>query len=94
MESGLFRFASSLGVLRVAPMFVTGSRWTFVALASSRRARWFRFCRVSVSSSPVKCVQVKGLQVSLTSMYERFEASNLLLLSVAPPPSRPFLQAL
>ncbi|KAG2264042.1 hypothetical protein Bca52824_071121 [Brassica carinata] len=31
--------------------------------SSSRRA-----C-VSVSSSPVKCVQVKGLQVSLTSMF-------------------------
>ncbi|KAF3593987.1 hypothetical protein DY000_02025495 [Brassica cretica] len=71
-----------------------GSRWTFVAMASSRRARWPRFCRVSVSSSPVKCVQVKGLEVSLTSMYGRFEASNLLLLSVAPPPSIPFLQAL
>ncbi|KAL0658227.1 hypothetical protein Bca4012_078812 [Brassica carinata] len=41
-----------------------GSRWTFVAMASSSR----RAC-VSVSSSPVKCVQVKGLQVSLTSMF-------------------------
>lgn len=69
LESGLLRGASSVGVLRVVPSFVSASRLTLVGLASARRARGSCFSRVSVSSSPVKCVQVKGLQVSITSLW-------------------------
>ena len=69
LESGLLRYVSSLGVPRVAPSLVSASRLTLFDLASARHARWSRFSRVPVSSSLVKCVHVKSLQVSTTSMW-------------------------
>ncbi|CAN6927277.1 unnamed protein product [Brassica oleracea var. botrytis] len=69
LESGLLWYVSSLGVPRVAPSLVSASRLTLFDLASARHARWSRFSRVPASSSLVKCVNVKSLQVSTTSMW-------------------------
>ena len=46
-----------------------GSRLTIDDFVSSRRARWSWSCRVSVSSPPVKCVQVKSRWFSSSSMF-------------------------
>lgn len=67
-----------------------GSRLTIDDFVSSRRARWSWSCRVSVSSPPVKCVQVKSRWFSSSSMFWKIGGFG----SAPPSPSSPFLSAL